>query len=114
MQIINKTKNLILAQDAFLANSLFSRIKGLLGRDTLKPQEALVIKPCNSVHTFFMRFAIDVIFVDTGNKIVALENDLKPYKISPLYFKANYVVELPSGIIAKTNTKVGDEIGLAG
>jgi uncharacterized membrane protein (UPF0127 family) len=112
MQITNKTKDTILAKNASLADVLFTRIKGLLGKNILGQEEALIIKPCSAIHTFFMRFAIDVLFVDRKNRIVALKENFKPYKISQVFFKASYVVELPSGTVSKTNTAVGDEIEL--
>ncbi len=72
VKIINKTKNTILAEEAYIADTVFSRVKGLLGKQSLDEGSALIIKPCNSIHTFFMRFPIDVFFVDRNNKIVKI------------------------------------------
>ncbi len=76
----------------------------------LDEQEALVIKPANSIHTFFMRFAIDVMFVDKENKIIGLRENLKPFRLIPPFLKAFLVVELPTQTIQKTQTKIGDII----
>lgn len=112
MKIFNKTSNMFLAEEAFVADSLFLRIKGLLGRKDIAGNQALVIKPCNAIHSFFMRFPIDVLFVDGNNRIVAVEKSFKPWRIGKLYTKAKYVVELKSGIIDKALIRVGDEIAL--
>jgi hypothetical protein len=113
MKITNKTKGTTLADNAYLAADLFSRLKGLLGRKCLREGEALIIRPSNSIHTFFMRFAIDVLFVDRQNKIIAALKDILPWRVSPVYWNAYYVVELSRGVIEKTGTSAQDEIILS-
>lgn len=108
MQIANKTKNTILAQNAVIANTILNRMKGLLGRKDFKEGEALVLKPCNSVHTFFMSLPIDVVFVDSDNKVVKTISAMPPFRLSRIYFKARLAIELPAGRIAKTSTQPGD------
>jgi uncharacterized membrane protein (UPF0127 family) len=112
MKIINKTKNTVLAEDAVAADTVFSRLKGLLGRKAFIKGEALIITPCNSIHTFFMRFPIDVLFVDKNNKIVKVLAQLSPFRFSKLYWKSKTVVELPSGKINSTQTQYGDSLQL--
>ncbi len=112
MRLINQTKNTILSEDLSVANTPFSRIKGLLGEKSLEQGKALLIKPCNSIHTFFMSFPIDVIFIDKNNEVVKTISSLKPYRLSAIYFKASSVIELPVGVIQKTNTCVGDRLSL--
>jgi uncharacterized membrane protein (UPF0127 family) len=112
MQIKNKTKNTILAEDAAVAESFFLRLKGLLGKEKLGLGQALVIRPGNSIHTFFMRFTIDVLFVDKNSRVVKAISNLKPARLTPVYFAATYVVELPEGAISATATAEGDEIAL--
>jgi len=108
MLIINKTKNAALAENAFVADTFWKRIKGLLGRKSLKAGEALVIRPCNSVHTFFMRFPIDVLFVDKDNRIIKTVADLEPFRMTPVIFGSAFVVELPAGTLHSTNTRASD------
>lgn len=110
MKIINKDKNVILAEDVVMANTLFRRIKGLLGKKELKSGQALILKPCDSVHTFFMRFPIDVLFVDKSNKIIEAIASLKPFRITALYFSARFAIELPAGTILSSLTDKGDTI----
>jgi hypothetical protein len=113
MRVINKTKNTILAERAILATNPFTRAKGLLGRRDFKGGEALIIKPGNSIHTFFMRFPIDVLFIDADNKIIGIKVCLKPWRVTAIYWQAKLVIELPSGMIQESLTQKGDEISLA-
>jgi len=112
MKIINKTKGIVLAEEAVLADRLFLRMKGLLDKKDLKRGEALIIKPCDSIHTFFMRFAIDVIFLDREQRVDLAINCLKPWRLSPLCWKAKFAIELPSGVIQDSRTEKGDEISI--
>jgi len=111
MAIINISKNCILAEKVLRADTCFKRLKGLLGRSRLGENEALVIIPGNSIHTFFMRFPIDVLFVNKNNKIIKIATFLRPFRISPVYFHSSYVVELPAGKVQSTNTSPGDLLG---
>ena len=110
MRIVNKTKNTILAEEVILADAAFKRIKGLLGKKELKIGKALVLKPCSSVHTFFMRFPIDVLFVDKDNRIIKIIPSLKPFRLTGVYFHAAFAIELPAGTIQSTLTYKGDTL----
>lgn len=110
MKIFNKTRNTVIAQNAILADTFWARMKGLLGRDTISAEEALVITKCQSIHMFFMRFAIDAIFVDKKGRVVGLAERIKPFRLSPLFFRSEYVVELKAGTVEATKTSVGDQI----
>jgi len=109
-EVINKTHNTIISQKTKLANTCLSRIVGLLDRSSLQPEEALLIKPCQSIHMFFMRFSIDVIFVNHKDCVIGLVRNLKPFQVSPLFIKASYCIELPQGHIDLTKTSLGDQI----
>lgn len=85
-------------------------MKGLLGRDGFSAGEALVIAKCQSIHMFFMRFAIDAIFVDKKGYVVGLVKHIKPFRLSPVFFRSEYVVELEAGTIEATKTSVGDRL----
>jgi len=110
MKIINQSRGTVLAERAEEAATIIRRMKGLLGRKTFSPQEALLIKPCNSVHTFFMRFAIDVLFLDRNNRVIMAIPALQPFRITAVYFKARSAVELPAGTIHSSKTSPGDII----
>lgn len=99
-----------MAEDVLIAGSFFKRIKGLLGRRNLDKGQALIITPCNSIHTVFMRFPIDVLFVDKTNKVIQALPDVKPFKFTGIYFQANEVIELPCETIKNSLTSIGDQL----
>ena len=73
--------------------------------------QGLVIDPCSSIHMFFMRFPIDVLYMDREDKVVRAQQGIKPWRVGPLWTRgAKYVIELPAGTIARTSTQVGDLI----
>lgn len=110
MKILNKSKNIIIADKVCLADTFRTRMVGLLGRNELLPGEALVITRCQSIHMFFMRFAIDAIFVDGQDRVVGLAEGIKPFRLSPIFFRSRYVVELKAGTIAVSKTSPGDQL----
>jgi hypothetical protein len=113
MKATNLRTGTTLATNVKVADNLFTRMKGLLGKKGLPIGEALWIKPCFSVHTFFMKFPIDVIFLNKKNQVIAAVRNLKPNRITRLYPQSFSVLELPTGTIAASNTEVGDEIKIA-
>ena len=110
MKVINKTRQTVLAENAVIAKTPLKRMIGLLNRSSLEPGEALIIKPCNSIHTFFMRFPIDVIFVDANNRITKTIHSMRPFRISGIYLNALFSIELPTGTLEKTSTHAGDVV----
>jgi uncharacterized membrane protein (UPF0127 family) len=112
MQIDNGTRGQSLVSRAELADTFWSRLRGLLGRSSLEAGEGLVLKGEKSIHTFFMKFSIDVIYVDQGWRVLRLDTAMPPYRIGPLVPQSAYVVELPVGVIKSTKTRVGDQLVL--
>ena len=112
MPIINLDKNTVLAQHIIIADTPISRMKGLLGRSSLPPGEALVISNCQSIHMVFMAFAIDVVFVNKDQKVVGLVSDIQPFQFSPIFWKAKSAIELPSGTIGASQTAIGHTISI--
>ncbi|MGE5309360.1 MAG: DUF192 domain-containing protein [Deltaproteobacteria bacterium] len=110
MKIINATRNCLLADKAVKADSFLKRLVGLLDRDHLDEGEGLILDPSNSIHSFFMRFTFDALFLDKRNKVVASMPCFKPCRVSPVFFSAASTLELPSGTIARTSTRLGDQI----
>ncbi|MDD5155797.1 MAG: DUF192 domain-containing protein, partial [Candidatus Omnitrophica bacterium] len=91
--------------------TFWNRMVGLLGRSTpLRPGEAVIIKPCNCVHTLFMRFPIDCLFVDKHNRIIKTIPRLQPFRVTPLYFSSSLVIELADGAIDSSATRPGDTL----
>lgn len=94
-----------------VARSLKDRLVGLLFTPELSPGSGLWIIPCHSVHTFFMRYAIDVLLLDAQGVVLA-QRAMKPWQVSPWRMKAHSVLELAAGSLASSGTRVGDRIEL--
>ena len=110
MRIRNATRDTVLADRGEAAVRVGERMKGLLGRDGLEPGEGLHIDPCSGIHTFFMRFPIDVLFLDGSGKVVRAFEALPPWRMTRMYASARSVVELPAGTLAATGTYEGDRV----
>ena len=110
MKALNSTTGKELAAKLTVADTAFSRAKGLLGKKGLPRGEGLLIKPCKGVHSFFMRFAIDVVFLDKRNYIVETVADLKPQRMTKVLLSSSSAIELPAGTIKASGTAVGNLI----
>jgi uncharacterized membrane protein (UPF0127 family) len=110
MRIVNLAKAVVLAENASFARRLFQRLKGLLGKKAFAPGEALVLIPCNAVHTFFMRFPIGVLFVDSHKRVVKVIPLLKPNRLSGLCLQAALVIEFPAQTISAASVAIGDQL----
>jgi uncharacterized membrane protein (UPF0127 family) len=108
--IVNVTRSTSIASHVEIASNSWQRMKGLLGITNFPQGEALIITHCQSIHMFFMKFPIDVVFCDRQDKVVGLCSNIKPFSLSPIFFKASYAIELPSGSVAASKTQVGDQI----
>lgn len=110
-RLTNLTRGAVLASEAYLAESRSERRRGLLGSDPLAPGEALVLRPCRQVHTFGMRFPIEVAFVD-GSSVVLAVLRMRPGRLSRVAWRAAATVELPAGTLERTITLPGDVLDL--
>lgn len=106
-KIVNLTRQTILADRVEVANSAANRNKGLLGRRGLERGEGLWIVPCAAVHTFGMRFRIDLVYVDRDKRVKKVRSSVPPWHMSACV-TAHSVVELASGIVCATQTQAGD------
>jgi uncharacterized protein len=84
-------------------------MRGLLGRKSLAPGEGILLHPASSVHTAFMRFAIDVVFLDRDDRIVKIAPELAPWRTSAAR-KAAAAVELPAGTASRLGLRAGDRL----
>ena len=110
LRITNATRGTELASEARAARSVWSRLVGLLGRARLSPGDGLMIERCNSIHTAFMRFSIDAVYVDRSGRVLKTVSDLKPFRVSGVLKGGGSVIELPAGTITNTGTTPGDEL----
>jgi hypothetical protein len=95
-----------------VASNFVARAVGLLGQAALPEGQGLWIAPCASVHTFAMRFAIDVVMLDPTGGIVSLAADLRPWRLGPRGAQGGVAVELASGTIKHLQLLVGDRLTL--
>jgi uncharacterized protein len=113
LRVRNVTKDKLLADRAEEARSFSQRFVGLMGRRDFPFGEGLHIVPCNGIHTFFMRIAIDALFLDRELKVVKVFPSLPPWRATNVYFKAHSVLELPSGTVAASGTSEGDQLSFS-
>jgi uncharacterized protein len=110
MSIVNTTRDTTLAADARRADSFVERGRGLMFSDPLPQGGGLVIEPCNSIHMFFMRFPLDIVFVDGQGKVVFMYKGIKPWRVGRIVRGAKAAIELPTGVIESSQTQLGDQI----
>ena len=113
-RIVNQTRSRTLADHGELARSFWARGRGLMGRTELPAGYALIIYPEWSIHTFFMRIPIDVLFVDREHRVVGLRRAMPPNRpfagVAP--WRGHYVIEMPAGVIDTTGTAEDDQLAL--
>ena len=109
-RLLNTSNNEVLATQVSKATSFKDRLVGLLGHEALDQGEALWISNCNSIHTFFMRFPIDVIFVDKALKVKNVYYGIKPWRVTFPLFGANSVFELAAGSLQEKSISKGDQL----
>jgi uncharacterized membrane protein (UPF0127 family) len=109
MVLVNARTQEAIANDVALASTRADRRRGLLGRDGLGQSAALVLSPCWAIHTMFMRFPIDVIFVDREGRAVRIVRDLPPWRIAGAA-SAKSTIELPAGSLQLRDVQVGDTL----
>jgi len=107
----NETKGRPVVECLEIAKTPLARMKGLLGRNRLEEDHALLIEECRSVHTWFMRFAIDVVFLDDSLRVRKVVSNLVPWRLSASR-EASHVLELPAGSAARHPVEAGDVLKL--
>ena len=110
MKIYHRATGQCLAEEVALANTFFKRLRGLMLRRRLAPAEALWLRPSNGVHTFWMLFAIDVIFLDRELRIVKLVENMRPFRVTSPQLAARSVLEMSAHTISRASLKIGDQL----
>ncbi len=105
----NVTRGTILAEDAGVADTPQTRNKGLLKHDSLPAGQGLWIVPTQGVHTFFMKFAIDVLYLNKSKRVLKIRPSMGKSRLS-VCLSAHSVLELPAGVAAQSLTAVGDQL----
>jgi hypothetical protein len=107
----NVTRGTTVANDVRVARSFLARGRGLMFASGLPADSGLLIDPCGSIHMFFMRFALDVLYVDREDRIVRAQRGIQPWRLGPIHTRgAKYVIELPVGTIDRSGSDVGDQL----
>lgn len=109
MRILNVTRQTELAGCAEVAETSAARSKGLLGRTSLPAGSGIWIVPCESVHTFFMKFPIDLVYIDRHHRVKKVRNSVPPWRLSAC-LSARSIIELPAGTALHTQTAAGDQL----
>ncbi|MCF6139275.1 DUF192 domain-containing protein [Pseudalkalibacillus berkeleyi] len=107
MELINLTTGAIISDQVIPAYSFFKRLKGLMFTSSFPEGCAVHIKPCRSIHTYFMNFEIDVLYLSESNEVIALDRYIHPGQIGKHHEGTASVIELPAGTIHKTKLKKG-------
>jgi uncharacterized membrane protein (UPF0127 family) len=102
----------VVCERCLVADSALARTRGLLGRSGLDPGEGLLLKPASSIHMFFMRFAIDVVFLGRGGEIRKVAANVRPWRLAAAW-GAKMALELPSGEAGRRGIEVGDRLDLS-
>lgn len=99
----------IICQHLKLAETIDERMLGLMFKDEMPGCDGLLISPCNSIHTFFMKMSIDVVFLTKDFKVVKVFYNLKPWKMTAIYFKSKHVLEMRAGTLVP-NLQIGESL----
>ena len=109
VKVTNLTRKVVLGDSVIVAGSSGTRRTGLLKHSSLKPGEGLWIVPCEAVHTFWMKFSIDVIFLNRHKQVVKIRKDMGKWRIA-MFLRAHSVLELPAGTADQSGTMLGDQL----
>jgi uncharacterized protein len=112
-RLIREADGTILVPEVEVLASLGQRLKGLLGQTSLEPGRAVWLSPCGSIHTFFMRFDLDLIFLGGDFRVVRLVRGVRPWRMVAGGLRARGVVEMQSGWFPAAALKAGDRVRLA-
>lgn len=107
--MIAKIGDLVIANHVKVASTTIDRMIGLMFKEKMMGFDALLIEPCNSIHTFFMCYPIDVIFLNKNYEVVKIIRNMKPWRLSAIYFRATKVLELQAGTLPE-NVSKGDKL----
>jgi uncharacterized membrane protein (UPF0127 family) len=108
----NSTRGTVVGDHVTVADTLVSRVVGLLGKSSLPQGAGLLIYPSQGVHTLGMKFAIDVVFLDRKLRVLDVRRSLKPFRMTSLNFSAASVLELPANAIEVSLTEIDDQLAI--
>lgn len=110
--VYNQTRKTFLACRVRVADTIISRLVGLLGKRSLPPDHGLWIFPANAIHSIGMFFPFDLVLIDKNFLVVGLRERVRPFSVVWPYRQAESVIELPAYTISKSRTEVGDRLSI--
>ncbi len=110
--ILQRQDGRVVCEHLLVVARPLQRMRGLLGRSSLAEDEGILLRPAGSIHTFFMRFAIDAIFLDSDGVVIGIAPELAPWRTAGRR-GAKTVVELASGEAARRGVETGDRLAVA-
>lgn len=111
MKLINYSTGKVISSHVVMADRFIARLTGLMAKKEISSENALILRPCSQVHTFFMRFNIDILFLNRDFRVKHVIENMRPWKISRLVWGARCVVELPGGTL-RNRVLPGDTLKL--
>ena len=108
LRVVNARADQELGNRVALANSWFTRLRGMIGAPAPQSGEGLLLTPCSSVHMYGMRFPLDVALLDRAGKVIAVYPSLPPGSRTRWYRDAVHALELPAGTLGRSGTILGD------
>jgi len=114
MKIVDLSNGKLIASGASIAHSLLSRLVGVIGMREMPAGSAIIIPHCRQVHTMFVRFCIDVLFVDKYHRVIGVQECMLPFSVSGYHRKSDYVIELPGGTVHTLGIQLCDDIQVEG
>jgi len=114
-QLLNRSKQTTLASEVELADTSWTRMKGLLGHrpEDFQTGKGLWITPSQGIHTIGMKFPIDVVYLDSKQRVIHVCHSLSPFRFAAVKLRCRSVVELPAGTLAQTQTSIGDVLEIS-
>jgi uncharacterized membrane protein (UPF0127 family) len=115
LRALNQTRATVLCERLEEAGGMAGKSRGLLGRDGLDAEAGMLfeagrLEPFMCMHMLFMRFAIDVVFLNRYGRVIRINHNLRPWRISSIVWGARRALELPAGAARRSQTEVGDQI----
>ena len=112
LRLVHPRSGRVLADRLRVPRTFVGRGLGLMFRGELPAGEGMWIAPCNGIHMFFMRFAIDAVFLDRRLRVVRVRAGLRPWRVVPLVLRAHGVLELPDGTVAGLGLERGEQLSI--
>jgi len=109
LKLVVREKNITVSQQLKIAESFFERLIGLMFKEKMDGFDGLLIKQCRSIHTFFMRYPLDIVFMNNEMKIKKIIRNIKPWRMTLIYFTSTQVLELEGGTLHQ-EIREGDKL----